>query len=63
MGLSADDRNRLLLWLKANAEETARELREAGWEEDERGLWIRGAHRGMHLLDAENVARESGSEC
>lgn len=62
MGLSADDRNRLLLWLKANAEETAREMRDAGWEEDECGLWSMGEHRGMHLLDAANVARESGSE-
>lgn len=58
MGLSAGDRNRLLLWLKANAEETARELREAGWEEDERGLWSMGEHRGMHLLDAASLSAE-----
>jgi hypothetical protein len=63
MGLSADDTNRLLLWLKANAEETARDLRDAGWEENERGLWRRGDHRGLHLFDAANVGRETGDEC
>jgi hypothetical protein len=63
MGLSADDTNRLLLWLKANAAETARDLRDAGWEEDARGLWSRGNHRGLHLIDAEDVGRETGDEC
>lgn len=56
--MTEDDRSRILLWLKANAEETARELREAGWEEDERGLWSMGEHRGMNLLDAADVERE-----
>jgi hypothetical protein len=59
MGLSADDTNRLLLWLTANAAETARDLRDDGWVEDELGLWSRGDHRGLHLLDAADVQRES----
>ena len=56
--LSSDDKNRLLMLLKANAEETARELRDAGWEEDKRGLWSMGPHRGLHLFDAAGVGRE-----
>lgn len=52
----------LLPWLKAHAEETARELRDAGWEEDERGLWSRGEHRGLHLLDADGLEREEARD-
>jgi hypothetical protein len=54
----------LLPWLKANAEEMASDLRDAGWEEDERGLWsIPGTERwtnqfqGLHLFDAHEIVR------
>ena len=47
----------LLPWLKANAEEMARELREAGWKEDARGLWHGDGHRRLHLFDAHEIVR------
>lgn len=57
-GLTPGNASRLLSWLKGNAEEMARELRDAGWEEDERGLWRRRKRqRGLHLLDAHEVMR------
>lgn len=56
--LSAEDKGRLLLWLKGGAMEMAAELRDAGWEEDERGLWRRdGKGRGWNLLDAHATLR------
>lgn len=54
MGLSREDAGRLLVLLKANAVEMAADLRDAGWEEDERGLWRRGPYR-LGLLDAHAV--------
>lgn len=58
-GLTPGDASRLLLWLKGNAEAMARELRDAGWEEDERGLWrdTWGTERGLGLLDAHEAMR------
>lgn len=56
MGLSAEDKDRLLSWLKGNAEEMARELRDAGWREDGRGLWGMGTYRRLHLYDAHKIA-------
>lgn len=52
--LTRDDAFRLLLWLKGNALEMARELRDAGWEEDERGMWrdTWGKALGLGLLEA-----------
>lgn len=55
--MTPDATNRLLLWMKANAEEVVRDLREAGWEGDERGIWSRGARKGLHLFDAHEVMR------
>lgn len=56
--LSEADTNRLLLWMKANAEEMARDLHDAGWEEDEAGLWrYNGKGRRMHLYDAHALTR------
>jgi hypothetical protein len=51
----------LLPWLKANAEEMAAELRDAGWEEDERGLWSGEGHRRLHLFDAHEIARRDAT--
>lgn len=56
-GLSREDVGRLLTLLKANAEEMARELRDAGWVEDERGLWRKGWGPRLHLLDAHESER------
>lgn len=47
----------LLPWLRSNAEEMAHELREAGWEEDERGLWSGEGHKRLHLFDAHEIVR------
>lgn len=57
MGLSREDAGRLLVLLKANAVEMAADLRDAGWEEDDRGLWTHGPHR-LGLLDAHAVMLE-----
>jgi hypothetical protein len=55
--LSTDDAGRLLEWLKGNALEMAHELREAGWEEDARGLWREGGKgMGCNLFDAHRAA-------
>lgn len=51
----------LLPWLKANAEEMAADLRDAGWEKDGRGLWSLGAHRRLHLFDAHEIARREAT--
>lgn len=56
MGLSTEDKGRLLSWLKGNAEEMARDLRDAGWEEDGSGLWSLGAFRRLHLYNAHEIA-------
>lgn len=62
MPLSTKDSGRLLEWLKGNALEMARELRDAGREEDERGLWRDGGKgMGLHLFDAHDMARERGA--
>lgn len=45
----------LLPWLKASAEEMARDLRDAGWEEDSAGLWRYNKGPRMHLFDAHAV--------
>lgn len=57
--LTRDEASRLLLWLKGNALEMAAELRDAGWEEDGRGLWrdTWGKARGLSLLDAHEAMR------
>ena len=47
----------LLPWLKANAEEMAAELRNAGWKEDARGLWHGDGHKRLHLFDAHEIVR------
>jgi hypothetical protein len=47
----------LLPWLKTNAEEMARELHDAGWEEDDLGLWSGDGHRRLHLFDAHEIVR------
>jgi hypothetical protein len=47
----------LLPWLKADAEEMAADLRDAGWREDERGLWRREGHGSHHLFDAHEITR------
>lgn len=53
----------LLPWLKAHADDTAQELRSAGWEEDERGLWqYNGKGRRYHILDAAEVERCRATE-
>lgn len=58
MPLSTEDKGRLLSWLKGNALDIAAELRDAGWEEDERGLWRRrGRGFGLHLFDAHEAMR------
>ena len=59
--MTSADSARLLLWLKGNALEMAAELREAGWEEDVRGLWRNGGRGlGLHLFDAhEKATREA----
>jgi hypothetical protein len=49
-------REALLKWLKGNALEIEAELRDAGWEEDGRGLWSCGEHKRLHLFDAHEVA-------
>lgn len=49
-----------LEWMRARAVEIAARLRADGWTEDERGLWSRGELRGLHLLDAVEVGRETG---
>lgn len=59
-GLTKEQGAALLSWLKGNAMEMAADLRDAGWEEDERGLWSMGEHRGMHLLDAAVMQCEVG---
>jgi hypothetical protein len=60
--LGTEDKGRLLEWLKGNALEMAAELREADWEEDERGLWREGGKgMGLHLFDAHDMARELGA--
>lgn len=51
----------LLPWLKANAEEMAHELRDAGWTEDERGLWGSDGYRRLHLFDAHEIARSDAT--
>jgi len=51
----------LLPWLKANAEEMAAELRDAGWEEDGCGLWSNGTHRRLHLFDAHEIERRDAT--
>lgn len=51
----------MLPWLKANAEEMAHELREAGWEEDERGLWSGEGHKRLHLFDAHEIVRRDAT--
>lgn len=58
-GVTRDAAGLLLLWLRASAEDMAHELRNAGWEEDERGLWrdTWGTRRDMHLYEAHNVMR------
>ena len=60
--LTPADASRLLAWLKGNALDMARELRDAGWEEDKRGLWrdTWGKARGMGLLDAHEAMRRAG---
>lgn len=59
MSLTREEGAALLSWLRGNALEMAAELREGGWEEDERGLWrYAGKGRGLHLFDAhENATR------
>ena len=55
--MTSADSARLLLWLKGDALEMASELREAGWEEDARGLWRKGGRGlGLHLFDAHEKA-------
>lgn len=53
--MTDEQRAALMQWLRGEAMEQARALREAGWEEDERGLWhlpeMRPGSR-LHLLDA-----------
>lgn len=51
----------LLPWLKANTEEMAADLREAGWAEDERGLWNGEGHRRLHLFDAHEIVRSDAT--
>lgn len=52
----------LLPWLKANAEEMARDLRDAGWEEDELGLWrIRGRRGAFHIFSAHEIMRHEAT--
>lgn len=61
-GLTAGDGERLLVLLKADVEDRARELREAGWREDEFSFWRKdGKGRGYALHDAHALAegRES----
>lgn len=56
--LTRDDASHILVWLKGNALEMAAELRDAGWEEDERGLWrMDGRGRALHLLEAHEAMR------
>lgn len=61
MGLTKEQSAALLSWLRGNALEMASELRDAGWEEDERGLWrFDGKGMGLHLFDAhENATRDA----
>jgi len=49
----------LLPWLKANAEEMAADLREAGWVEDEHGAWHHPPTKRWryHLFDAHEIVR------
>lgn len=55
--LSASASSLLLEWLKNGAEAKASELRAAGWEEDGRGLWSKGTHHNLHILDAHALLR------
>ena len=50
-------RESLVRHLRQHAVDVATFLRDAGWAEDERGLWSRGGHRRMHLFDAHEVAK------
>lgn len=47
----------LLPWLKANAEEMAADLRDAGWVEEGRGLWSGEGYRRLHIFDAHEIVR------
>lgn len=68
--MTTDDAGRLLEWMKGMARDMAHELREAGWEEDERGLWslpqVAGWSNqfdGLHLFDAhEEMKRGQASQ-
>lgn len=51
----------LLPWMRANAEEMAADLREAGWEEDGLGLWNREGHKRLHLFDAHEIVRRDAT--
>jgi hypothetical protein len=58
-GLTREQSGALLKWLKAEALETAAELRDDGWTEDARGLWNKGKHKRLHLFDAAEVAMQA----
>jgi hypothetical protein len=58
VGLTTEQGAALLKWLKGNALEMADELRDVGWEEDERGRWSKGKRRHLSIFDAHEVARQ-----
>ena len=53
----------LLPWLKANSEQMAADLRDAGWEEDEHGTWHHPPTKRWryHLFDAHEIVRSDAT--